>query len=572
MEKKCKDCDKSFELSSEDLQFIADLSPRIANKTFELPTPEKCPECRRRQRLAHRNEQVLYRRTGDLTGRPMLSMYSPDKPFKVYYHEEWWSDACQPELCAQEVDTNSSVFTQLQSLQKEVPVGSLLIVNGENSEYNNNLYNSRNCYLVFGSKHCFDCMYVTGASQLNDCLEVWGSNECDQSYHIFRCSKLFGAFFCERCSSGSDILFSKLCLDCSSCYGSYVLKHAKHRIFNEAVSPKAYKDFISAIDLGSYDELTRRKAETIAFFTSNPLNPTSGEFTENCGIGDLMYLCNDCHRCFTTHSCEHLRDCYECKNCLTSSDLDLCEECSGHSYQVVSSSYFFKLYFSYNCHNCSDSYYLSDCFECHHCFGCIGLYSRDHCIFNKQYTKKEYEELVPKIVKRMQEEGSWGEFFPYELSRFGYNETDANFHYPMTREEALEKGYKWCDYVPPELEVKDVIHAKNVPDHIDDVPEEILDIAIACERTGKYFRIQTQELAFYRTKRLALPRLHPGERGSDIARLRPPLAFREEVCTCKEEAHGHSDVCSAKFLTTIPEDWNQLIHCTPCFMKWVYYD
>ena len=33
--------------------------------------------------------------------------------------------------------------------------------------------------------------------------------------------------------------------------------------------------------------------------------------------------------------------------------------------------------------------------------------------------------------------GEWGEFFPHEMSPFGYNETVAAEYFPLTRKEAL---------------------------------------------------------------------------------------------------------------------------------------
>jgi len=30
-----------------------------------------------------------------------------------------------------------------------------------------------------------------------------------------------------------------------------------------------------------------------------------------------------------------------------------------------------------------------------------------YCILNKQYSKEEYEELVPKIIEHMQKTGEW---------------------------------------------------------------------------------------------------------------------------------------------------------------------
>ena len=65
---------------------------------------------------------------------------------------------------------------------------------------------------------------------------------------------------------------------------------------------------------------------------------------------------------------------------------------------------------------------------------------------NKQYTKEEYEELVPKIIEHMKTpltnpllggEGmsERGEFFPMHSSHYAYNETIAQDFFPLTKEQ-----------------------------------------------------------------------------------------------------------------------------------------
>ena len=45
----------------------------------------------------------------------------------------------------------------------------------------------------------------------------------------------------------------------------------------------------------------------------------------------------------------------------------------------------------------------------------------------------------------MKADGEWGEFFSPSLSPFGYNETIAHEYFPMTKNQASERGYKWQD-------------------------------------------------------------------------------------------------------------------------------
>jgi hypothetical protein len=73
------------------------------------------------------------------------------------------------------------------------------------------------------------------------------------------------------------------------------------------------------------------------------------------------------------------------------------------------------------------------------------LRNKQYCIFNKQYSKQEYENIVPTIIAQMQETSEWGEFFDPSISPFGYNETVANEYFPLSKQEATTNGYKWQD-------------------------------------------------------------------------------------------------------------------------------
>ena len=87
------------------------------------------------------------------------------------------------------------------------------------------------------------------------------------------------------------------------------------------------------------------------------------------------------------------------------------------------------------------------CHHCQNCFGCVGLKNKSYCIFNKQYSKQEYNELVPKIIEHMKHPHPQplshrervaeerGEFFPARYSPYAYNETNAYDYFPLSREE-----------------------------------------------------------------------------------------------------------------------------------------
>ena len=147
-----------------------------------------------------------------------------------------------------------------------------------------------------------------------------------------------------------------------------------------------------------------------------------------------------------------------------------------------------------------------------HLFGCVGLHNKQYCVLNKQYSKEEYEKLVAKIIEQMQHTGERGQFFHPALSPFGYNETVAQEYYPSTFEQVRSLGYNRSAYEAPQPTAESVIQGKDLPMNIEEVSDDILKSAIACEVTGKLFRIEKKELLFYRKHHLPLPRKHPDQR------------------------------------------------------------
>ena len=175
--------------------------------------------------------------------------------------------------------------------------------------------------------------------------------------------------------------------------------------------------------------------------------------------------------------------------------------------------------------------------NCRNCFGCAEMNGKQYCILNKQYTKEEYEKLVPKIIEQMKKmpyvdkQGrsyGFGEFFPPEISPFAYNETCAQDYFPIDERIAKEKGYLWREYTSGSY--KTTIKGSDLPQTIAEVDDSILEQVIECEITKKPFKILEQELSFYRRLDIPLPSIHPDERHSRRLKLRNPLVLRKRMC------------------------------------------
>ena len=76
-------------------------------------------------------------------------------------------------------------------------------------------------------------------------------------------------------------------------------------------------------------------------------------------------------------------------------------------------------------------------------FGCVGLVNKEYCILNKQYTKETYFEKIKEIADAMVADGSWGSF--PDMYAYGYNESVAAEFFPLEKEVALQRGFRWQD-------------------------------------------------------------------------------------------------------------------------------
>jgi hypothetical protein len=82
--KNCTQCQSSFEVTESDRKLIEAVSPVIAGQKYLIPDPTLCPDCRMQRRMTFRNERKLYRSKSALSGKSMVSLYSPKGEHPAY--------------------------------------------------------------------------------------------------------------------------------------------------------------------------------------------------------------------------------------------------------------------------------------------------------------------------------------------------------------------------------------------------------------------------------------------------------------------------------------------------------
>jgi len=558
MQKTCTNCGSQFEITQSDLDFYDKISPVFDDKNIPLPPPGNCPECRQQRRLAWRNERKLYERPCDMCKQSMIAAFPPDSPFTVYCHDCWWSDKWDPTEFGQDYDFNLPFFEQFKELMSKVPKAGVFQLNNENCKYNMLLAFSKNTYLSPGSYCMENCIYVRKGQYCRDCINSNVLNKCELVADSSNCDGCYSAYQMINCRGCSNSSYLQDCSNLKNCFMCCGLQNKEHCIKNEQYSEDEYEITV--------DDLKKKNPEELLneFLEFCKTIPKKAQIQLNCekSSGDYLYNCKnaiECYDCFNVEDSKHLFECESVKDSMDltchDKDIELCYELSSGGEKNYLTKFCFCTIAS------PRSAYLFFCFYLADSFGCNGFHSRaQNCILNKQYTKEEYEELVPKIIEHMNKTGEWGEFFPIELSPFAYNETAAQDYFPMTKKEVEAKGWKWRDEKDEMPQVEKIIPGEKLPDSIEDIPDDVLNWAIKCEATKRPFRIIKQELEFYRKMNLPIPHFHPDERHKRMMALRNPRKLWKRNC----------DKCSKEIQTTYASDRPETVYCEECYLKEVY--
>lgn len=559
----CRQCGQGFSVGAEDRALLEKLSPVIGEKKYALPPPTLCFDCRLQRRLAFYNARSLYRRMCQRTNKPMVSVYSPGKPFTVYHKDAWYSDTWDPLAHGRAVDFSQPFFPQFRALMEQVPYPNIAVLSGnENSEYTNDNYKTKDSYLVFDGERAQNCYYGHTYTAIKDCVDFLHIMRCELCYECIHCYDCYALRYSRYCSNCSDSWFLRDCTGCKNCFGCANLRQKQYCIFNEQKTKEEYDAFIARFESTKHSAIRAALNRAEELFRTYPVKALRGEKNEQC-VGDNLNHCKDCYGCYDSNEHRETRYCTDCllsaRDCMDvhigGDNLELAyENCvvGARARSLIGCYYVTEgvenIFYSLWCSRSSNNL-----------FGCIGLRHKQYCILNKQYTKEEYVRLAGKLVEHMQQTGEWGEFFPHSLSMFGYNETMAQTFFPLAREEVFKRGWQWCD---EEAQVQAIrsIPAARLPDDTGDVPDDVLEWAILCEVTGKPYKIIKQELEFYRSQGLPIPRRHPDQRHIDRFAMKNPYRLWSRTCA----------QCGKGIETTYSPDRPEIVFCETCYLKEVY--
>jgi len=120
--------------------------------------------------------------------------------------------------------------------------------------------------------------------------------------------------------------------------------------------------------------------------------------SENCENVDYVHHSKYCFYSFNSGHSEHL---FYSTHCMGKYICDSYFAAMGElNYECVQSIMCYECIFVFNSANCRNCSFCSECVGCNDCFGCAALSHKQYCIWNKQYTKEEYEKKLLELKKQ----------------------------------------------------------------------------------------------------------------------------------------------------------------------------
>lgn len=277
----------------------------------------------------------------------------------------------------------------------------------ENSDYSDQLIDSRNAYLCFNGDGVEDCYYTYDSRWIKNCVDLSFSNKSELCYEAIDCEECYNCNFVQDCERCTDCSYCYDCLASQNCFGCVGVRRGEFQIFNTSYSKDDYWKKLAEVkwlpvgQINAKVEELRRKLPHVSMHTRR---------CENV-FGDYVFDSKNCYNVFKGHELQdslHISSSKSLKDCV---DCDMTHRCEL-TYEAIEDNQNYNCNFLYWCADMRDCEYMMYCFNTEHCFGCFNLKRKKFHILNRPHEEKEYYEIVAKIKENLRHEGKYQNFLP----------------------------------------------------------------------------------------------------------------------------------------------------------------
>ncbi len=510
----CRISGKEFTISDQEIALLEKISPVIWGERFPIPLPTLCPEERLRRRAQFKNYFFLHKRKSDLSWKEIISTFSSTAKSTIWDQSEWWDSTEDLLSYWQDIDWKMSFNEQCASFMRKVPQISLdnEYKSLENSEYVNGNGKSKNCYLISNGHNNENCLYgfhIFENTNILNCNYTRFSENCSHSCYLWKSYDVHLSFDMSECRNS---WYSFSCEWSQYLLGCVGLKNEKYRILNTPCSETQFAEVLGRL---KKDSSFKKDFESQVYDLIDKIGIEKHILTgSQDSSGDFCYNSKNALECLSSSNVEdsaYIQDSFLIND---SMDISAWWDNTSLSYDCIAvgkniANYYWSQWsFDGGIYN----FYTQNCIGCSYLFGCSGLRLKSYCIFNKQYSKEDWEIQVKKLIRKMQETGEWGEFWDPKYAWYPYDASYAMTLLPLTKEEVLARGLEWSNYESKPEGITKTIPSEKLPNEIWVIPDDVLNWALICKKTWKPYKIQPLELDMHRRFGISLPKTHPLER------------------------------------------------------------
>jgi len=411
-------------------------------------------------------------------------------------------------------DFNKQFFWNFKELYKNIKFSNLdQIWKNENTDFSDTVVNSKNIYLSstitewseniyysvltrIGSKNVVNSLFVVNNSEI-----IYFSKSIINSYKIYYSS------FINNCN---DIWFSSNLTWCRECIFCENLDNISYYIKNKKYEKQEY--------FKKKEEILKNKISFLDYYkwvSNKGTNHNSKNVTWN-----NILECEDIESWFYIHNIKNWKNllfCWSKRWWENWYDYSFWWNWNNNVYWANTCWWWCdNLYCSSHIWFSSNIYYSQNLLHCSYCIWCIWLKNKSYCIFNKQYSKKDWEILAEKIFSQMENDWILWDFFPWKINPFYFNDTIAGLIWWFKKEDAIKNWYMWRDEkikidIP---EWAEIVKTKDLNNYqwFDEnwnwkIDPNILKKVIVDEK-GDYYRIVKMEYNFLLKNGLPIPEIH----------------------------------------------------------------